>query len=152
MASNLYHTGLKRIMSRLTGAIDLEADDIRVMLVTSSYTPNKDHEFVSDVVAAELSGTGYTGGFGGSGRKALTTPLIGNDTTGDFAYFDADDVTWTAISAGTPAYAIVHKKGAADASSPLICCVDVVDLTTGGENYKITWAAPASGAIFKWAA
>lgn len=149
MASNWYHRGLKRIMSRLTGAVDLEADDIRVLLVGSGYTPNKDHEFVSDVVASEIAGTGYTGGFGGSGRKAVTTPVIGYDDTGDFAYFDGDDVSWAGLSGVTPAYAIVHKKGAADASSPVIACVDVVDLATGGETYKIIWSAPASGGIVK---
>ena len=151
MASNWYQEGLRRILIRTAGAVDFIADDIQVSLHSSSYTPNKDHDFMSDVTG-ELSGTGYTGGYGGSGRKLLANKAIGIDDTGDFAYVDADDPIWTGLNAGTPAWAVVSKKGASDAASPVLLCVDVTDLATAGEDYKIQWATPANGGIGKIAA
>jgi len=145
MASNWNQEGIKRLLDR---TIDYIVDDIQVSLHTTAYTPNKDHQFMSDVTG-EISGTGYTGGYGGSGRKLLASKAIGKDDTGDFAYVDGDDKTWTGLSAGTPAWAVISKKGASDAASPLLCCVDITDLTTGGEDYKITWPTPANGGIAK---
>jgi len=44
------------------GAIDLDTDTIRVMLVTSSYTENKDTHTKRSDVTNEITGTGYTAG------------------------------------------------------------------------------------------
>ena len=41
------------------GSINWDTHTFRVLLATSSYTPNVDHDFVSDVVANEATGTGY---------------------------------------------------------------------------------------------
>ena len=72
---------------------------VKVMLL-HGYTPNPDHNFVSDIVASEISTTGYTGGFAGSGRKALTNVAFSQDDTNDWGKFDADDVSWTTIGVG----------------------------------------------------
>ena len=146
MASNLYQEGLLRIMNR---NIDLAADTIKVLLLGTGYTPNKDHQFVSDVVASELSGTGYTGGFGGSGRKTLASKALAKSDTTDKAYFDAADVTWSAINAGTIGYAVVFKEITSDALSPVIANVDVADIVTNGGDVTIAWA---STGIFEWSA
>ena len=138
MASNLYQEGILRIINR---NIDIAADTIKVMLVGSGYTPNKDHQFVSDVVGSELSGTGYTGGYGGSGRKALASKVMGKSDSTDKAYIDAADSTWTAINAGTIAWAIVFKEITNDASSPVIANVDVADIVTNGGDVTIQWDA-----------
>lgn len=126
----------------LTAGIDLENDSgIKVMLTTASYTPNKDHNFASSVTN-ELSGTGYTGGFGGSGRKALASRTVTQDDTNDVAFLDAADVTWTAINAGTAAYAIVIKEVTADSDSPVLVVVDLSpDIVTNGGDFTIQWAA-----------
>ena len=126
----------------LDGDVDLVNDSgIKVMLVGSGYTPNKDHNFASQVTS-ELSGTGYAGGFNGSGRKALASRTVTQDDTNDVAYFDAADVVWTAINAGTVAYAIVIKEVSADSDSPILVVVDVSpDVVTNGGDYTISWAA-----------
>lgn len=138
MASNLYQNGIMLILDR---TIDYAANTIKVMLLGTGYTPNKDHVFVSDVVASELSGTGYTGGFGGSGRKTLASKTIGKNDSTDKAYLDAADVTWTAINAGTIGFAVVFKEITSDAASPVICNVDLADIVTNGGDVTIAWDA-----------
>ena len=143
MASNLYHEGVRRIIDRaMAGNIDLLADTIKVLLVGTAYTPDKDHQFISDVSGSELSGTGYTGGFGGSGRKTLASKAIGKSDSTDKTYFDAADLTWTAINAGTVGFLILAKEITNDASSPIFACIDVSpDIATNGGDYSVQWDA-----------
>jgi hypothetical protein len=125
-------------------ALNLLSDTIKVMLVGSGYTPNKDDNFVAAITGGtskELSGTGYTGGFGGSGRKTLASKAVTQDDANDVAYFDAADLTWSAIDAGTVAYLAVIKEVTSDADSPLLAIVDVTEVVTNGGDYTVTWAA-----------
>lgn len=129
----------------LNHGIDLLADTIKVMLVDTTYTPDKDHDFVASITGGtskELSGTGYTAGFGGSGRKTLASKTVTKDNGADVAYFDAADVTWTAINADTAGFVAVVKEITTDADSPLLALVDVSpDVATNGGDYTVTWAA-----------
>jgi hypothetical protein len=129
----------------LNGGIDPLADTLKVMLVGSGYTPDKDHSFADSITGGtskELSGTGYTGGFGGSGRKALASKAVTKDDSANVAYLDAADLTWTAIDAGTVAYLAVIKEVTSDADSPILCIVDVEpNVVTNGGDYTVTWAA-----------
>ena len=139
MASNLYQSGLKLI---LDGTVDLLTDTIKVVLVNASYTPDKDHDFLSDVNTYELSGTGYAGGFAGSGRKTLASKTVGKNDSTNVANFDAADSSWTAINAGTAAYAIIGKEVTNDAASPIFACIDLnPDVATNGGDYSIAWDA-----------
>ncbi len=124
------------------GSVDLLTDTLKVMLLSSAYTPNKDHNFISDISANELSGTGYTAGFGGSGRKTLAGKTVTQDDTNDLAVFDANDVTWTAINAGTVAYAAVVKEVTSNADSPVLAVLDVSpDVATNGGDWTLQWGA-----------
>jgi hypothetical protein len=129
----------------LNAGIDLLSNTIKVMLVQASYTPDPDHNYVNSITAAtskEISGTGYAAGFGGSGRKTLASKTVTQDDTNDVAYFDALDVTWTAIDAGTVGFAAIIKEVTTDSDSPLLCVVDVSpDVPTNGGDYTIQWAA-----------
>ena len=98
------------------GAISLASADVRVLLVSSSYTFSSDHNFVSDITN-ELSGTGYA-------RKVLASKVVAEDDTNDRATFDADDLVWTGANFGTPDAAIVYVHNAADAAAELICCLN----------------------------
>ena len=130
----------------LTAGIDIENDaGVKAMLLSTAYTPNKDHDFVNDISANELSGTGYTGGFGGSGRKALVNRVLVQDDTGDVAYLDCDDLTWSAINAGTIGHIAIVKEITNDAASVIIAIIDVADVTTDGGNY--TWQVATDGFV-----
>lgn len=145
MASNLYNSALELF---LNGGLDWDtSSNVKCMLVTSSYTPDKDHQYVSSVVAAELSGTGYTGGYGGTGRKALAARAVNKDNATDRVYCDdTADVTWSAINAGTPVYAIIFREVTSDAASPLIACIEITSpVPTNGGDYTLQWA---TGGLF----
>lgn len=131
MASILY-TKLYQIA--LTGALDLEDDTINVLLVDDTYTANKDHDFVNDVVGDELSGTGYT-------RKTLAGKSVTLDTGNDRVTFDATDPVWTGLDAGTIGGAVVFKQVTNDADSPLICFLDPTNLTTNGSDVTLQFNA-----------
>ena len=80
---------------------------VKAMLVTSSYVADRDNDFVdeagaNDPIAHELSGTGYTAGFGNSGRKALASKTLTTDKTSNRVEFDCADIVWSSINAGTP--------------------------------------------------
>ena len=50
------------ILKILNHQIDFDSDSIYAMVLSSSYTPNVAHSWRSDVVASEVSGTGYVAG------------------------------------------------------------------------------------------
>jgi hypothetical protein len=145
MANVFYNEAKTSIVNR---NIDLAADTIKVMLVNSVYTANADHQFIdeagaSDAVDARLAGTT---------DQTLGTKVIGKDNTGDFAYFDAADSLFSAVTTGqTAVAAIVYKDTGTPTTSKMICYLDITDTPTNGGDITLQYAAPASGAVFKLA-
>lgn len=117
----------------LKGTIDLDGHTLKMMMVTG-YTPNIDtHNGYSDVSSYELSGTNYT-----AGGVTLTSPTITEDTSNDKGVFDAADVTWSSINAGTPSHSILYDD--THASKCLIAYWEVTTPTNGG-NYTLQFGA-----------
>lgn len=118
------------------GSLDLVNDTIKVMLVTSTYTPDPDlHDFVDDVTN-EVSGTGYT-----AGGQALANKSVTQDNTDDEGVFDADDVTW-ANSSITARGAVIYKDTGTPATSPLLCYKDFgVDKTSENGDFTVQFDA-----------
>jgi hypothetical protein len=135
MANVVYNSFKSAIME---GGIDLDTsgDEIKVALVTSSYTPNIDtHEFYDDVTN-EVTGTGYTAGGAVLGSQAVTT-----NTTDDEGVFDAADVTWSA-STITARGAVIYKNTGTASTSPLIAYIDFTeDKVSSSGNFTIQWNA-----------
>lgn len=71
--------------------IDFNSDTIKVMLLTSSYTPSDAHDYVDDIVANEVVGTGYTAG----------GPTLGSAT---MAYVAAN--SWPTARANSTSYVV----------------------------------------------
>ena len=125
-------------------ALNLTSDTIKIMLLDSSYVPDKGHAFVSAISGHEISGTGYASGFSGSGRKTLGSKAITVDGTNHVVFFDAADVTWTGLNAGTVGFAAAIKEVTSDADSPVFAVIDLIpDVPTAGNDYTIQW--PANG-------
>jgi len=133
MADVIYNDFKKNIMN---GTIDLDTDDIKVMLVTSAYTPDQDaHEFVSQVTN-EVVGTGYT-----ADGASLTTKTVTADDTDNEGVFDADDVTWSS-STITARGAVLYKDTGTPATSPVICYLDFgADKSSSNGDFTIQWNA-----------
>lgn len=122
--------------------VDWDTDDIKVMLVSSSYTPNQDtHDYLDDVVANEVTGTGYT-----AGGVSLASKTNTYDGANNVVVLDAADVTW-ANSTITARYAVLYNNtGASNAAKALIGYVDLVsDQASNAGNFILEW--DASGII-----
>jgi hypothetical protein len=134
MASVIYNSFKKKIMD---GSIDLDNDTIKVMLVSSSYTPDQDsHNFINDVSSYEISGAGYT-----AGGAVLANKSVTQDNTNDCGVFDADDVVWTS-STITARGAVLYKDTGNPSTSPLICYIDFgSDKSSSGANFTIQWSS-----------
>lgn len=135
MASKLYG---KFLLNAINGEVNWTSDDIKVMLVADTYTPDQDaHDYLDDVVANEVSGTGYTAGGATLASKTLTY-----DTANNYIILDAADVTW-ASSTITARYAVVYSDaGATNAQKVLIGYVDFgSNQSSSAGNFLITWDA-----------
>ncbi len=133
-----YNKGKFAVMN---GSVDLLTDTIKVMLVDPDAAFNADHNFVNQISSDELSGTGYAGGFNGAGRKTLASKTVTEDDGNDRAEFDAADVTWTGINAGTASAAVLIKEVTDDTDSLLIAFLDFTDVVTNGGNLTLQWDA-----------
>jgi hypothetical protein len=148
MANGVYNKGLEEIGKALT---DLDGSTLKVLLVKSSYTFNKDHLWVDDGSANdpqshEVAVSGYA-------RQTLANKTFTRDDTNDFGYLDADDVVFTALVAGeTIGGAILFRDaGGSDTANPLISFYDLVDTATNGGNVTVQWNTPANGGVLKLA-
>jgi len=148
MASHWYNTALKEF---LDGTMDIDTTTLKIMLVKSGYTPDKGDDVVdaggaNDAVDHELTVSGYTGGYGGAGRKTATVTLQANDTD-DRVDIAIADLTWTALATGeTIAGAILIKEGGAnDTTSRLIAYFDVTDTPTNGGDITLDFNSLGSG-------
>ena len=116
------------------GSIDLDTNTFRMVLVTSSHTPNQStHSTWADASANEVVGTGYT-----SSGKLLTCT---NARSGLVVTFDCDDQSWAAATI-TAKYAIIVKDADANgtiASTDALICY--ADLDTGGGSLSSTASA-----------
>lgn len=102
------------------GNIDFESDSFKVMLLTSSYTPDKDaHTKRSDLTAAEVAaGGGYTTG------GAAVTVTVTLDTVNDRVDISLGAAQWSA-STITARYAVYYKsRGGAASADELVALID----------------------------
>lgn len=135
MASKLYGQFLAQALNK---EVDWDTDTIKVALLSNSYTPDQDaHNYFDDVVAYEVTGTGYTAGGTTLANKTNTY----NSATNTIV-LDADDVTWSS-STITARYAVVYDASpATNATKPLIGYVDFgSDQSSSNGNFTITWDA-----------
>ena len=131
MASLIYNSCLNDMA---TGAIDFDTDTFKIMLVTSSYTPNKDTHTKRSNVTNEITGTGYSSG------GTTTTVTVTNDTANDRIDIDFSDVSWTSATL-TAAAAVIYKSTGTAASDNLVAYLDFagnVISTTGTFTVDIT--------------
>jgi hypothetical protein len=106
--------------------------------MTSAYVPNTD----TQTKWADVSGSAHTGSsnylFSG---KALTSPTITIDTANDYAYFDAENVTWTSVTLSASG-AVLYVSGAQGAEThPLVGYIDFGStLSSSNGDFTITWS------------
>lgn len=97
---------------------DLEAVTLNLMLVTNSYTPNRDtDEFRNTPAANEVAnGNGYA-----TGGVTLTGAVWSYDAASDQVRLDVNDPSWTFTASKTWRYGVGYIDTAgADTTDPLI--------------------------------
>jgi hypothetical protein len=133
MANALYDPGREGF---LDGSIDWDTDDIRAMLVLSSYSFSASHKFVSDLGAVD------NGRSAALGSKTVTNGVA-----------DAADTSLTATAATASKALAVFKHTGSDATARLICYIDTPTsglpfTPSAGQTVNIAWDNGANK-IFK---
>jgi len=132
MASGLYGISFLNALKN-TLALDLDSDTIKIMLVTSSYTPDFGaHDFKGDV-SNEVSGTNYTAGGNTLSSVALTQ-------TGGTIKFDAADTSWSSATITNARGAVIYDDTLTD--DPLIAYIDFgADFSSSNGTFTIAFNA-----------
>jgi hypothetical protein len=104
MASLIYNSAIDDIVR---GAIDADTDTFKALLVTSSYTPNKDTHDKRDDVTNEVTGTGYTAG------GVTTACTVTKDTANDRVTLQFAAVSWATSTITARALVIYKSTGTA---------------------------------------
>lgn len=137
MATGVYNRGTARV---LAGTTQLASSPIKAMLVESGFEFDPAHNVVADIVAHEVSGTGYTGGHAGVGRLALADRVVTEDDDDGGSALAAAALEWDGINVGAIAGVVVFHELASDAASVLISfhAVGSGDLATDGGDISLT--------------
>jgi hypothetical protein len=131
MANKLYPRFKETL---LKAGVDLTTATIKVVLVdTGGYTQTDTHQFLSSVPSAARVGTPV-------GLASKTVAL---------GVFDADDVTFTSVPAGTGSASaeealVIYRDTGVEATSDLIAYIDTatgLPVSPNGGNIVITWDA-----------
>lgn len=129
MASFLYDKGREKYLG---GDLDWDADDVRVMLVKSSYTPSAAHEFLADLGSVD------NGRSGALGTKTKTSGVA-----------DAADSSLAATGAVACAYLVLFKHTGSDATAAVIAKIDIDAFTpSAGQTINLVFDSGANK-IFK---
>ena len=136
MANVLYDKGRESFAGQ-NPPLDWDTDNIKVMLVKSTYTLSQAHQYVSDLTP----GTNDNGRSANLGTKTVTAGVE-----------DAADTSLVATVAAPCNALVLFKDTAVDATSPLIGYIDTATglpfTPAAGQTINIPWDNGASR-IFK---
>lgn len=113
-------------------------DTIKVMLVSSSYTPDQDTHNYKDDITNEITGTGYS-----AGGAQITTDTITYTSGTNVTKYDGDDTQWTS-STITARTAVVYNAtgGGTDGTRGLIGYQqESADITSSAGTWQVVWAS-----------
>ena len=130
MASFVYHSAKEKIAD---GSILLDSHTFKIMLLDATHTSDQaNHGVKADIVADEITGSGYTAG----GETIVNTAVSRSGAT---VKFDGDDVQITGLSPDFR-YAVVYDDD--DASDALVCLLDPGSLQEpGGSTVNLAFNA-----------
>lgn len=126
MASLIFNSALD---DAANGNIDFGSDTFKVMLVTSSYTPDKDaHDKRDDVTNEVAAGGGYTAG----GEVATVT--VTKDTVNDRIDISLGSASWPASTITARGAVYYKSRGGASSADELVAYIDFGGniVSTGG--------------------
>jgi hypothetical protein len=110
MASGIYNRFKANLMNK---EVDLEADTIRIILLSGSHAFTATHNTYSQISSNEITGTGYT-----VSGQALSSKTV---TQAASTLWDASDATWSG-STFTASHAAIYDD--TTTNDDLICSID----------------------------
>jgi len=129
MASLIYNSAIDE-MAR--GDIDFDTDTFKAMLVTSTYSPNKDTHDFRDDVTNEATGTGYTAG------GVTTACTVTKDTANDRVTLSFAAVSWSTSTITARALVIYKSRGGASSADELVAYNDFgSDVSSSGGTFSV---------------
>lgn len=136
--SHFFNNAKQQISS---GNLDFSTDDIRVVLVMTDTTVDTevDVTFLSAFTTLdEMDGANYA-------RKPFANETLTKDAPNNRSEFDADDITYTALGAGTRQVsgALLYLHVTNDADSPAVAYIDDggFPIIANGGDVTIQWNA-----------
>jgi hypothetical protein len=131
MASIIFNSALD---DALRGNIDFDTDSFRAMLVTSSYSPNKDtHTKRSDVT----NEVGASGSYAAGGGTATVT--VTKDTVNDRIDISLGAVSFTTATITARGAVYYKARGGASSADELVAYIDFVsDVTSTAGTFSLT--------------
>lgn len=137
MASGAFSRGVLKIQD---GTIDLDTTATKIGLAKSTYAPDPDESALTTFASSEADCTGYTGAFGGAGRKSATITLT-EQTASNRVVNIIGDLTWTGLggaSNNTLGFAVWLREVTNDAASiPIAYLAFASNLTTNGSDVLV---------------
>jgi hypothetical protein len=121
----------------LRGNIDLDGDTFYILLVTSSYSPNKGTHTKRSDVTNEVTSANYT-----AGGKAVTA-TIAKDTSGHKVTMTFTDLNWATVTLTARAAVIYKHRGGASSADELVCYLDFgADITATAGTFAVAFGTP----------
>jgi hypothetical protein len=148
MPSFTYNEGALQLANG--GSVNWTADNIEIIILKSTYTPDKDHTAGTPAASELASLTGYVSGYGGAGRKLLGTKTgpTKSNALDQIQYGAADPSQWTIAAGDTIGGFLVQKKGAAnDPTAIPLFFIDVTDFATNGVPFQFSFTGGIVGYI-----
>jgi hypothetical protein len=126
---------------------------LTLMLVTTGYTANQDHNLVDDGTTDDPKS--YEISVGGYSRQSLANKVRFEDDTNDFAGIDADNVTFSSLAAGgTIGAGVLYRYSSSgttsDTGQELVGYYEVTATPTNGGDITIAWASTSAGGVLKY--
>ena len=120
------------------GDIDFDGDTFKVLLTTSSYTPDQDADEYRDDVTNEVTGTGYTAG----GEE--TTVSVSYDSGTNQLRITCTDVEWENSSITNARTAVLYKArgGSADADELIAFATNDANVSSVGATFTVDMPSP----------
>lgn len=129
MASLIYNSCLEDLAK---GTVDFDTDTFKTLLVTSSYTANKDTHTRRSDVTNEVTGTGYSAG------GVTTACTVAKDTGNDKITLTFAAASW-ATSTITARGAVIYKSTGTAANDPLVGYIDFGgDVSSTGGTFSVS--------------
>lgn len=113
----------------IIGAIDVDTDSFKAMLLSSAYTPSKSHSKRSDLTG-EISGTGYVAG----GQSVVLTVALSN--VNNTVLITVPQLIWTASTLTARHLAVYKARGGAATADELGPIIDFgTDIITSNQPF-----------------